>query len=316
MWIGVVWYGILCFGTMLMSTSLCTLFVVLLVNFASSARYGIPDNRVHQFAGYVGCPVRDNSCGNIPIYLSCGGSLVSIPGFPARRMLVTARHCLSGRTNAADKYVIHFGDNDKRIVNTTCQRTVDFVTTGPTVYKASYAWFPPTPNGNGIVNGVGPGVFGEEYGIVLLDVAVPATQVDKPAMIFDSSSTNALVLPVVGTAGYGIVGFGTRLGGTLGQPLPTQGPRDKMYVEMNVTSIQQTNIIASMNAARLEEALCNGDSGSAAMKPGAVNGVYNIYGVVVAGDFYCRATNTYTRIGTYDFNVWLASIKADVLSKA
>ena len=292
--------------------------IALFCQCASSARYGVPDNRVHQFAGYLGIPLRTAGapCGNRPNYASCGGSLVSIPGFPTRRMFITARHCLHTRTNASDKLVVHFGDYDKRIVDPVCSRTVGFVTTGAVVYTATHVWFPPLPPGEGTTYSYGIGIYKEDYGIVLLDTEVSSNQVDKPAVIFDSSKNATLVLPVVGTAGYGLVGWGTLLDGTLGQPLPTQGSRDKMYVQLDITSVQPTNMIGSMNAATLEQALCNGDSGSSAMEPTTVNGVYNLYGAVSFGDVQCRATNTFTRIGTAAYNAWLASIKADVLSKA
>jgi hypothetical protein len=297
----------------------------LFVNVAFSTRYGVPDNRVHQYAGYLGIPRRvPNACtpANRVIYSNCGGSLVTIPGFPSRRMFLTARHCVVVRENVSDSFIVHFGDADLRLVDTTCNRVFGANTNTTTqVFSAKYAWFPPQPkNTNGIESGLGGGLFGGEYALLLLDNAVPTNQVDVEAVVFDSSSmrTNTLAsfIPVVGTAGYGIFGYGTSLNNTLGKPIPSSGNRDKEYVELPVNSVQTTQITAAMNAAQYDPALCNGDSGSAAIRPAKVNGFYYAFGVVVAGDLNCRATNTYTRVGTTAYNTWVQSIKADVNAKA
>lgn len=301
-------------------------FAALFVNVAFTTRYGIPDNRVHQFAGYLGIARKynassfpDENCTSNPtiIYASCGGSLVAVPGFPSRRLFLTARHCiLVPKRDVTKKFLIHFGEFDKRVVDPSCSRVIGVASAGATVYTGTYAWFPETKS-SGLDSSVGVGLFAEDYAVILLDKAVSTRDVDKEANIFDSSLLrNSLNLPIVGTAGYGIVGVGTTLDGTLGEPNVTSGDRNKNYVQMDVLSVQTTNIITSMNAARLEQAACNGDSGSAAIRITKVNNAYDVYGVVSNGDVQCRATNTYTRVGTPAFWAFLSGVKADVLSKA
>lgn len=313
----------------MLSTSILLVFVTIFVNHSFATRYGTPDNRRHQYAGYLGIPRRDpavvGTCTALPVYSSCGGSLVSIPGFPERRIFLTGRHCVILRTNQTDPFMIHFGEFDKRIlvnVPGCVNRTIGFVTsaTNPaTVYTARYVWYPELPKSQGLDNagGSGIGLYGSDYAIILLDRVVTPDQVNEEAVIFDSSRLGRNInLAVIGTVGYGIVGYGTRADGTLGKPIAVIGDRNKNYVELDVTSVQPTNILASMNAAKLEEALCSGDSGSGGINPMPdINGAYNIYGVVVAGDVQCRAVNTYSRVGTAPFWTWLNTIIQDVLSK-
>jgi hypothetical protein len=310
------------------SSSINMIFIVftaLFVNMAFTTRYGVPDNRVHQFAGYIADPSRTipNTCtpaGRV-LYYSCGGSLVNIPGFPSRRIFLTSRHCAQ-RDVQTDKFYVHFGDADLRDRDPACGKVIGVKNnTATVVYSASNAWYPPISK-NDVGDKIGGVVLtGHDYAILLLDQTVSTSQVDAEAIIFDSSSMSnanlAASLPIVGTAGYGIVGYGQSTSDyTLGNPVSFSGDRDKEYVEQKVNSISNEDILARSNAALKEGATCSGDSGSAAILPAKLNGFYYIFGSLTSGDLYCRALSHYTRVGTAAFNTWLQSIKVDVIAKA
>lgn len=305
--------------------SLILLCAVLLVDVAFSTRNGVPDNRVHQFAGYLASPiVLANNCtpANRTVYASCGGSLVYITGFPSRRMFLTARHCVFDAI-PSEKFLVHFGDSDLRLPDLTCGRVVGVRTNmATTVYTGTRAWFPTLPKNYDTTLKIGGIVQNnEDYALILLDREVELRDVETEAIIFDTSSMSsarlAAFLPVVGVAGYGVYGLGTaNLDYVLGQPLRESGNRDKEYVELGVRSVQDMNIIAAMVAATESDAICSGDSGSGAMRPTKLNGFYNLFGVVTSGDKNCRSTVSFTRVGTTKYNNWTASIKVDVIAAA
>lgn len=69
----------------------------------------------------------------------------------------------------------------------------------------------------------------------------------------------------------------------------------------------------------MSQSACFGDSGSGAFTPtDAAPGAaadFVIYGVVSGGDPHCRATNTFGRVGTRDFESWVAATTPAILAR-
>ncbi len=263
----------------------------------------------HPWAGYLAIPNRDlataTGCEFEAAYYSCGGTLVSIPGLPTRRIFLTASHCVNARpANTVDLPVlIHFLEGDFRSIG-VCAGGVERVSgvnaSDADVYKGYFFWQGPWKGG------VGSGNYKGDYALVLLDREVPSTVVPVVPALFNSTGLETVdiqkkEISVVGVAGYGLVGFGTRNDNTLGQPSGFSGSRIKQYVELDILSVQNRVLTTLMIAAQNDPSACYGDSGSTAfdLKTSV------IYGVTSAGDMYCRATNTFSRVGTPDFWDWL-----------
>jgi hypothetical protein len=308
-----------------MATMSVLLFIVPLGTYAADR--GIPDSRMHQFAGYLGAPNQEEAvnsgCPSEVVYFSCGGYLVDVQsiGLPKsldRRIFVTAGHCVDKYDNQKS-FVIHFNDGDARVVNQSCRRVVDFKPSGSgfNYYYGTRLWTLFATQ----ALGVGVGVAKLDYALILLDKPVAVSDVNKAAKIAYTNSTNLLTpstIPVLGMAGFGVAGFGNlNQRNALGQPLLINGPREKMYVEMPTRSVQKTNILSEMNAAQADQTACNGDSGSALFTPVPDQyGFYNVYGHVSAGDYYCRATNTSTRVDTQEFRDFVNRVSQEIVDAA
>jgi len=129
---------------------------------------------------------------------------------------------------------------------------------------------------------------------------------------------------VLGLAGYGIRGYGDNdtLLGKPGDDNMIEGLGNRLYVKLRTLSANSWNINTGMVAATGSETACAGDSGGGAFpipspdSPTSPGYSYTILGVTSAGDYWCRATNTFTRVGTTAFWAWLDSVKQDITENA
>lgn len=301
--------------------STCFLFFfTLLLNQSWALANGEADDGRHPWTGYLGIPDTNlavaSGCTSPAAYYSCGGSLVNVPGLPTRRVFLTAAHCVNHRLSTDTPLLIHFMDSDEREIEncTVAKRVVGLSAPAPLVFKGWYSWSGDvtTPE-----NGGGNGQYKADYALVLLDRPVPFSLVPTPPLIYGTyanqrEDVTQRSLSVLGMAGYGIVGYGSRADNSLGQPIAFSGPREKQYVEMPINSISNFMMVTSMVAAQDDPSACSGDSGSAAMN------IWNstIYGVTSSGDMWCRATNTFSRVGTAEFWNWINSVKSDIVAKS
>lgn len=94
----------------------------------------------------------------------------------------------------------------------------------------------------------------------------------------------------------------------LGQPGNIVGPRTAKYVTEVVSSVQDWNVISQMVLTQGDETLCNGDSGSAMIDLNDPFAPRTVRGTVQYGDAQCRATNTWNRWDTPEFDTWARSV--------
>lgn len=291
-----------------------------------AASNGVPANDLLRFAGYLGTPNQSEvptACQSKSIYFSCGGYLVDVASIElsndlARRIFVTAAHCVNSRDNE-NPFVVHFNNGDARVTESaSCPRVIGFKEDSEfSYYKGLRSWALFTTKSSGV--GVGSGKV--DYAIILLNKPVEPKDVPYPAKVAVTNPGNMLTvsnIPILGMAGFGIAGLGNLdQKNSLGQPLLINGPRQKMYVEMPTTSVQNWNILSQMIVAQSEQTACNGDSGSALFLPTPDGSLtYTVYGHVANGDFNCRATNTSTRVDTQEFRDFVKSVKDEIMEEA
>lgn len=283
------------------------LVIAFSVCLTSAVRNGETDvNNEFPFAGIMLGPSTSVTCPNGPAYYGCGVTLIDADdwGFPSNRVVVTAAHCVD--TTRPTSHAVSFAANPDLQGLGTC--SIERFTTGfgPGVpyYNVQDIYVLTEDRG---LPALGPGVYKEDFALMVL-----AEPVEGITPVRVAGPTQArLRLDTVATFGYGTEGFfsNSRPGG--GKPISQNGPRQRMYVRLNVASIQNTNIVANMVYARGDSSLCNADSGSAAFSLISLsNGAPLVYGVVSHGDKNCKATNTYTRIDTEEFHEWASSILA------
>lgn len=275
-----------------------------------SAYNGVANDTVHRYAGKAIRMIPGGLCNSKQSYTyGCGASLVDIPGLPNRRMVITAGHCVVSSQVAHPRYVSFDVVHDGTFA--ACDGTIRLVDLDMTRwYHVKKAW---TANDGSTLSSLKT-----DWAIFLLDEEVPSSVVPQPAVIVASPDVKSLtpnVLPVTGMAGYGISGYGPDGQVDVGRPLRVIGPGNRMYVEMDVNSVTSFNIVNQAVSVLGQSGTCGGDSGSAGISPTS-GAPWMIWGTITAGDKWCRATNTFTRVDTPNYRAWLQSIQADILANA
>jgi hypothetical protein len=275
----------------------------------ASAFNGIADGTVHSFAGKMVRAMPGETCDSKQAYgYGCSATLVSIPGLPDRRVVITAGHCAAPGTLSHTRYVTF--DEIPAATLTSCSGAVRFVDLNFTRwYRVKKAWSAYAFNQAALKS---------DWAVLLLDDIVDGSIVPNPAVIISSSDQKDLTqktLPVTGMAGYGIEGYGPDGQVDQGRPLAVLGSGRRTYVEMAVSAVTADAIIISANAALDDPNACSGDSGSAAFIP--TNGApWSVVGMFSLGDRWCRATRVFTRLDVPEYRAWLQSIKTDILNNA
>ena len=262
---------------------------------------GEPDAGEHPYAGlaYIFIPASGN-------YTTCSGSLVNAPNLPARRVFLTAGHCIffAEVLGGGTRWNVTFDETPEMDFADPTSRFPTSLSPDHTFTGTGYTDFSTKSSGLGVGSGKG------DYGIILLDHPVETSIVPQPAELPTIGLVDDLFGPH-GTAdtreitmvGYGIEMWSTGGGGPA---VVVNGPREKSVITLDILSIQNWNILEQMVLQQGDMTACNGDSGAAGIV--TQEDIDIVVAITANGDSHCRATNTMTRVDTQDFYNFLSKL--------
>lgn len=281
----------------------------------------------HLYAGLLYFPAVING---INKYLTCGATLVdsnAIPSEYKRRVAIIAGHCIRGLSDDVserDLRVTFIADPGMVMDSNPPERMpVALSNVSSRNSFAGHAWTPLARQ----INGVGMGGYKDDYAVIVLDKDNPVPDYIVPRLIQLPSVGQAATL-VGSERSLTLSGYGTIVWGNLiSTPTPTTdwnnqimsstgagnivGRRQKMTIEMKVSSVNDWNINETMNFALDQGTACNGDSGSGFIDTLDPNPPA-LLATVSQGDSNCRAINTSTRIDATEFYNFLRSTINDL----